>query len=136
MTFHFKFCAEGALEMDQTAVFTVSVQEEQQGLTLTPDGGALPQETVGTPVSDLVTVVSGGEPPYTFSITDGATPDGVELNSETNADGTETITLDGTPTTAGDFSFTLDVEDSSTPPQKASVKAAVKSKKPVSAKRR
>ena len=123
--------------MDQTAVFTVSVQEAGPGpLTLTPDGGALPEETVGTAVSDLVTVVSGGVTPYTFSITDGATPDGTELSSETNADGTENITIDGTPTTAGDFSFTLDVADSSTPPQTVKVKAAVSSKKPVAAKRR
>ena len=123
--------------MDQTAVFTVSVQPAGPGpLTLTPDGGELPQETVGTAVSDLVTVVSGGVAPYSFAITDGAPPDGCELSSETNADGSETITIDGTPATAGDFSFTLDVTDSSTPPQSAKVKAAVSSKKPVSAKKR
>lgn len=123
--------------MDQTAVFTVSVQPAGPApLTLTPDGGALPEETVGTAVADLVTVVSGGVAPYSFSITDGAPPDGCELSSETNADGTENITIDGTPTTAGDFSFTLDVADSSTPPQTAKVKAAVSSKKPVSAKKR
>jgi hypothetical protein len=121
--------------MDATAVFTVHVNEAgPTPLTLTPNGGALPDETVGTESSDLVTVVSGGTAPYSFSISDGAPPDGMELNSETNADGTENITIDGTPTTGGDDSFTLDVSDSSTPPQTAQVKASVSTKKPVAAK--
>lgn len=124
----FKFCAEGEIEVDQVAVFTVSVKGASSGLTLTPNGGALPDEQVGQAVNDVVTVISGGTAPYTFNITAGATPDGTELFSETNADGSETITIEGTPTTEGDDSFTLTVSDSSTPPATASVKTAVKAK--------
>lgn len=130
----FKFCAEGDIALDQVAVFTVSVKAAPpQGLTLTPNGGSLPDEQVGQVVNDVVTVISGGTAPYTFSITAGATPDGTELFSETNQDGSETITIEGTPTTAGDDSFTLTVSDSSTPPASATVSAAVKTKSAVPA---
>ena len=98
--------------MQQVATFTVTVSAAQQGLTLTPNGGALPDETVGTPVNDEVTTISGGTPPYTFAVTAGAPPDGTQLFSTENADGTETLTLEGTPTTAGDDSFDVTVTDS------------------------
>lgn len=97
--------------MQQTAVFTVSVKAVATGLTLTPNGGALPDETVGAASKDTVTVISGGKLPYTFSVSAGSTPAGMELFSESNADGSETVTLEGTPTTAGDSSFDLTVTD-------------------------
>jgi hypothetical protein len=53
---------------------------------------------------------SGGTTPYVWSIASGALPAGVVLNS---ANGT----ISGTPTSAGQFSFDLQVTDSSTPPQ-------------------
>ena len=119
--------------MDQQATFTVSVKSATGGpLTLTPDGGALPDETVGTAVADTVTVISGGKSPYTFEITDGATPDGTELFSEDNADGTTTLTIEGTPTTEGDSSFTVDVVDADgkTASMKASVTSSAKKQQP------
>ena len=51
--------------------------------------------------------VTGGVPPYTFSIT-GTLPVGLTLNGATGA-------LTGTPTTAGPVSFTAQVTDSSSP---------------------
>jgi len=55
---------------------------------------------------------SGGTQPYVWSIAAGALPAGLTLNS---ANGT----VSGTPTLAGQFSFDLQVTDSSTPPQVA-----------------
>lgn len=98
-----------------TATFTVTVNPGSTGpaLTLTPNGGALPQETVGTAdAGDVVATVSGGTGPYTFAVTNGALPDGMSLGATQNADGSETIDIAGTPTVAGDFSFDLTVTDS------------------------
>lgn len=60
-----------------------------------------------TPYSDSI-ISEGGVAPYSYSKDSGTLPAGVRLNS----DGTIT----GTPTVAGNFSFTPKVTDSSTPP--------------------
>ncbi len=51
---------------------------------------------------------SGGAPPYVWSVASGDLPDGITLTSEG--------LLSGRPTTPGDFSVTLKVEDSGHPP--------------------
>lgn len=51
---------------------------------------------------------SGGVPPYTYSISSGALPTGLSLNTSTGA-------ITGTPTTAGQFQFTCFVSDSFVP---------------------
>lgn len=82
-------------------------------LTITPNGGNLPGETVGTAdAGDVVCVVSGGTAPYSFNVTGGQVPPGMSLGSVSNADGSETVTIAGTPTTPGPFSFVLSVTDS------------------------
>ena len=74
------------------------------GGSLTIDTTGVPTSgTVGSPFSGAIKV-SGGTAPYTFALNGGALPDGVSLMS----DGT----LTGTPTAAGDFSFSVDVTDS------------------------
>jgi hypothetical protein len=60
--------------------------------------------TVGTPYSSQVPV-SGGTPPYTFSVSAGNLPPGLTLDANTGA-------ITGTPTTAGTFAFTIMVVDS------------------------
>ena len=51
---------------------------------------------------------SGGVPPYTYSISSGALPTGLSLNTSVGA-------ITGTPTTAGPFQFTCAVTDSFVP---------------------
>ena len=60
--------------------------------------------TVGTAYNGQVPV-SGGTPPYTFSVFSGSLPTGLTLNTSTGA-------ITGTPTTAGSFAFTIKVVDS------------------------
>lgn len=97
----------------QTGSYTIHIDAASGNpLTLTPPSGALTAGQVGVQVTEEVTSVSGGTPPYSFSVSSGAVPDGLSLNSVENPDGTETVNLEGTPTTAGDFSFDLMVTDS------------------------
>jgi hypothetical protein len=71
---------------------------------LTVDPPALPDGTVNIPYNQTITA-SGGTPPYTFTVTAGALPDGLTLNNSTGL-------ISGTPTTEGLFQFTITVVDS------------------------
>src|SRR5260370_9045354 len=64
----------------------------------------LPSGTVGVGYSQTI-AVTGGTAPYVWSITAGALPSGLALSSATGAIG-------GTPTSAGSFTFTVQVTDS------------------------
>ena len=69
---------------------------------------ALPAATVGAAYSPELSV-SGGTPGYTWSVAVGSLPAGLSLSPAG--------VVSGTPTTAGSFSFTLQVSDSGTPAQ-------------------
>ncbi|MDX1253303.1 MAG: putative Ig domain-containing protein [Gammaproteobacteria bacterium] len=73
---------------------------------------SLPAGIVGTAYTASLTT-SGGTPPYAWSITSGALPTGLTLNSTTGQ-------VSGTPTAAGAFTGTIQAQDSSTPMQSAS----------------
>ena len=72
--------------------------------TLTALCAAATTGTVGTPYSSAITV-TGGTAPYNFTVASGSLPPGLTLNATTGA-------ITGTPTTAGPFSFTVTVTDS------------------------
>ncbi len=55
--------------------------------------------------------IRGGTPPLKFNVVKGALPPGLELDPETGV-------LAGQPVEAGDFDFTVEVSDSSQPPQR------------------
>ncbi len=62
-----------------------------------------PPGQVGVAYSDQLTV-SGGTAPYVWSVSAGTLPPGLTLNSSTGL-------LSGTPTTAGNYSFTVRIVD-------------------------
>jgi len=66
--------------------------------------GDTPNGTVGISYSDSI-VVDGGTSPYTLTIIAGEFPPGLSLDSTTGA-------ITGTPTAAGKFTFTVQIEDS------------------------
>jgi uncharacterized protein (TIGR03437 family) len=77
-------------------------------LTCTPTTGP---DQAGTAYSSSCSV-TGGISPYTFSISAGALPAGLTLNSTSGAVG-------GTPTMGGAYSYKITVKDSGTPAQSA-----------------
>lgn len=75
------------------------------GTPITIDASGVPTSgDVGVPFTGALSV-SGGVPPYSFSLASGALPDGVSLMSDGS--------FSGTPTKDGSFSFVVDVADSS-----------------------
>jgi uncharacterized repeat protein (TIGR03803 family) len=71
---------------------------------------ALPNGTMGTAYSTTLTA-SGGTTPYSWTVTSGALPAGLSLSKNG--------TISGTPTSAGQSNFRVQVTDSSSPMQKA-----------------
>lgn len=81
---------------------------QKTGGTLSITTTSLPDAIVGEDYSHFITV-SGGTAPYTFYTTSGDAPPGLDLY--------EDGPVSGTPTTAGQFTFTVEVNDSSAPAQ-------------------
>jgi putative Ig domain-containing protein len=73
--------------------------------------------TMGTAYASAVQV-SGGTPPYTWSVSAGQLPPGLALNSLTG-------NISGIPTTSGAYSFTVKVTDSSSPQVSATSSSTV-----------
>ena len=74
---------------------------------------------VGTAVNQTLTVAPATAGPYTWRVADALPPGLVLSNGTTTATGfqttTNTVSITGTPTTAGSFPFTVFVTDSVTP---------------------
>uniref|UniRef100_UPI00307636EA beta strand repeat-containing protein n=1 Tax=Oryzifoliimicrobium ureilyticus TaxID=3113724 RepID=UPI00307636EA len=73
--------------------------------TLTLPATTLTSGTAGQAYSAAITPASGGIAPYAYTMSAGALPAGISLNSASG-------TLSGTPTAVGNFSFTLTATDS------------------------
>jgi hypothetical protein len=104
-SYSFVIQAADANAKQQTAqkAFTVTINPASSPLSITT-ASPLPSGMIGTPYSQKF-LASGGTPPYRWSLKSGLLPQGLTLSS----DGT----LNGTPTTAGSFSFMIGVTDSS-----------------------
>ena len=77
------------------------------GGTLAIDSTSLPRATLQTPYSGTLRA-AGGSGARTWSVIAGTLPSGLSLNAATG-------TISGTPTTAGNSNFTVNVADSGTP---------------------
>jgi hypothetical protein len=88
--------------------FSVSPASTSFTISITASGAtptvvtSLPQATLGQAYSQ--TLVSGGAPPYTLTVTSGSLPAGLTFTASTGV-------LSGTPTTGGTFSFSVQVSD-------------------------
>lgn len=87
-----------------TASFSVTIANPLLITTTT-----LPNANVGQPYTGTI-AITGGIAPYTAAVSTGSLPAGLTL-SVTGS----TVTISGTPTTAGPVTFTLQVTDSATP---------------------
>lgn len=125
---------------NETINFTLSVQSVTPPPLVVVDAAgnpladgatvALQPETVG--VADpgqVLFTVSGGTAPYTFTLASGAIPDGDQLSSVDNADGSETVSISGTPTTPGPAVFAIMVADAAGVTKTVSAKKAISSSK-------
>ena len=86
-------------------------------LTITP--ASLPQLMVGTATSQVLTVNPATIGPFTWAVTAAALAPGLTFSGGTASGATtatNTVTISGTPTTAGNFSVQITVTDSATPP--------------------
>ena len=71
--------------------------------TLSLTMGSLPGGTVGT-AYNVTLVASGGTTPYTWSVSSGSLPAGLNLSASTGV-------ISGSPTTVNTYSFTIEVTD-------------------------
>jgi hypothetical protein len=100
-TFDFTVKATDAANLSGTQPLQIVVNPAAAPPTITTT--SLPGGTAGTKYGPQNLGVSGGTPPYTWSISAGSLPTGLTLASNG--------TISGTPTTAGTSSFTVKVTD-------------------------
>ena len=100
----FTYTATNAAGTSAPATVTITVSPP----TLSLNPATLPGGTLGVAYSQTTTA-SGGTAAYTYSISVGALPAGLTINSSTGE-------ISGTPTATGSSTFTVRAEDSSTGP--------------------
>ena len=107
-------CDPAGVVVDPTGDIDVASPEINRiftiGNALAVTTTSLPGGTVGTSYSEGLTAV-GGPTPFDWTITTGALPPGLDLNSAG--------TISGTPTAGGLYSFTVEATDSDSPAQSA-----------------
>ncbi len=106
--------------MQETLNFSLTVNPAVEALKIVDaqgnvleDGASvdLQPQTVGVESTQVLFTVSGGTAPYVFSLTAGTIPNGDTINSTVNADSSETVTIEGTPTTEETADFSITVAD-------------------------
>ena len=89
--------------------FAINISKPGTPLNITTS--SLPNGTTGVAYSAAI-AIAGGVAPYSWSLSSGSLPAGLSLSN--------TGAVIGTPTSAGQFNFTIQVSDSSSPVQTAS----------------
>ena len=84
---------------------SVTIVVNQTGLAFSVNPASLPDGQIGITYNQTLTVANGN-PPYIWSVSSGALPGGLSLNTATGA-------ITGAPNTAGSYNFTIQVTDSS-----------------------
>ncbi len=95
----------------QNATKPFSISTSAAGAAPTITTASLPNGSVGAAYSSTL-AASGGTTPYSWTVASGALPAGLSLSKGG--------TVSGTPTSAGQSNFTVQVTDSSSPVQQAS----------------
>jgi hypothetical protein len=99
-SFTFQVTVSDSQQGTASGSFTVVIAPAALVITTT----SLPAGTVGTSYTATTLAAAGGTPPYTWSVASGALPSGLSVSSAG--------VISGTPTAAGTFSVTLQVNDS------------------------
>jgi len=108
-TWVFTITATDADGCPGTAIYTITINPLQcPTLTILPP--VLPNAAVNVPYSEAIT--AGGSTPdtYVFTVSAGLLPPGLALNPTTPPP-LKTVNLSGTPTVAGNYSFTITATD-------------------------
>ncbi|GAC1626625.1 MAG: hypothetical protein NVS9B13_23060 [Candidatus Acidiferrum sp.] len=101
----------GAPQQTNTKALSISIATAPLSVATT----GLPDGVVGQSYSGATLQSAGGNPPVTWSISAGALPAGLTLNTNTGA-------ITGSPTGAGTTTFTVKATDSTTPTAQTATK--------------
>lgn len=100
-TYYYNITATNANGATSTSIFSFTTQVLP--LTVTTQNGGLPPGTLAQAYSTSL-VAAGGSQPYSWQVTAGSLPPGINLNPAAGV-------LSGTPTNAGNYTFTIKVSD-------------------------
>ncbi len=99
--------------------FSITVNQTGTGTTLSIPTSSLSDATQNQSYSQTV-IATGGQTPYNWSVSGGAQlPSGLFVNASTGE-------IFGKPTTLGNFTFTVGVQDSSSPVKSATKQLSIK----------